>query len=41
MSQQTEELMERLKEILRQDQEKSPLEATREFLQSWWAKRFH
>ncbi|MBI4853102.1 MAG: hypothetical protein HY819_15025 [Acidobacteria bacterium] len=35
MSQQNEELMKRLKEILRRDREKSPLEATREFLQSY------
>lgn len=35
MSQQTEELMERLKEVLRRDREKSPLEATRKFLQSY------
>lgn len=35
MSQQNEELMKRLKEKLRQDQEKSPLEAARDFLQAY------
>lgn len=35
MNQENEELTKRLKEILRRDREKSPLEATREFLQSY------
>lgn len=35
MSQENEELMNRLKEKLRQDREKSPLEAARDFLQAY------
>lgn len=35
MSQQNEELVNRLKEKLRQDREKSPLEAARDFLQAY------
>lgn len=40
MSQENEELMKRLKERLRQDQEKSPLEAARDFLQAYVADNY-